>query len=80
LNLAPIAVRGVGASNFGSWMALVTGLCGCAVAVFARGMLQRLLVLVGLLMASVIYARVTNGLGVGQPIDFSIVANAAWFG
>ena len=27
-----------------------------------------------------IYAIVTNGLGMGKPIDFSIVANAAWFG
>src|SRR6202012_3872312 len=50
------------------------------VAVFARGMLQRLLILVGLLAAYVMYAIVTNGLGMGKPIDFSIVANAAWFG
>ncbi|AFT84286.1 solute carrier family 23 protein [Paraburkholderia phenoliruptrix] len=80
LNLAPIAVRGVSSSNFDSWMALVTVLCVGAVAVFARGMLQRLLILVGLLMAYVIYAILTNGLGMGKPIDFSIVANAAWFG
>ena len=80
LNLAPIAVKGVSGSNFDSWMALVTVLCVAAVAVFARGMLQRLLILVGLLIAYVIYAIVTNGLGMGKPIDFSIVANAAWFG
>jgi uracil-xanthine permease len=80
LNLAPIAVKGVSGSNFDSWMALVTVLCVAAVAVFARGMLQRLLILVGLLVAYVIYAIVTNGLGMGKPIDFSIVANAAWFG
>jgi uracil-xanthine permease len=80
LNLAPIAVRGVSGSNFDSWMALVTVLCVGAVAVFARGMLQRLLILIGLLMAYVIYAIVTNGLGMAKPIDFSVVANAAWFG
>src|SRR6266702_822005 len=67
LNLAPIAVRGVSGSNFDSWMALVTVLCVGAVAVFARGMLQRLLILVGLLMAYVIYAIVTNGPWFGMP-------------
>ncbi|WP_027793293.1 solute carrier family 23 protein [Paraburkholderia acidipaludis] len=80
LNLAPIAVKGVSGSQFDAWMALVTVLCVGAVAVFTRGMLQRLLILVGLLIAYVIYAIVTNGMGLGKPIDFSIVANAAWFG
>lgn len=32
------------------------------------------------LIAYAIYAIVTNGLGLGRPIDFSIVANAHWFG
>ena len=80
LNLAPIAVKGVSGSTFDSWMAIVTVLCVGGVAVFTRGMLQRLLILVGLLIAYVIYAIVTNGMGLGKPIDFSIVANAAWFG
>jgi putative pyrimidine permease RutG len=43
-------------------------------------MVQRLLILVGLILASVVYAVLTNGLGLGKPIDFSGVANAAWFG
>ncbi|HTH62431.1 MAG TPA: solute carrier family 23 protein [Paraburkholderia sp.] len=80
LNLAPIAVKGVSGSTFDSWMALVTVICVGGVAVFTRGMVQRLLILVGLLIAYAIYAVVTNGMGLGQPIDFSIVANAAWFG
>ena len=80
LNLAPIAVKGVSGSNFDAWMALVTVLCVGSVAVFARGMVQRLLILVGLIMAYAIYAIVTNGMGLGKPIDFSVVANAAWFG
>jgi uracil-xanthine permease len=50
------------------------------VAVFTRGMLQRLLILIGLLLAYVLYAVLTNGMGLGKPIDFSTVANAAWFG
>ncbi|MFD1558850.1 solute carrier family 23 protein [Paraburkholderia silviterrae] len=80
LNLAPTAVKGVSASEFDASMALVTILCVGGVAVFTRGMLQRLLILVGLVIAYVIYAIVTNGMGLGKPIDFAIVANAAWFG
>lgn len=55
-------------------------LCVGGVAVFARGMMQRLLILVGLVIAYAIYAVATNGMGLGKPIDFSIVAHAAWFG
>ena len=80
LNLAPIAVKGVTGNNFDAWMALVTVLCVGAVAVFTRGMVQRLLILVGLLLAYLIYALLTNGAGMGKPIDFMAVANAAWFG
>jgi len=80
LNLAPIAIKGVSGSNFDSWMAVVTVLCVGVVAVFARGMVQRLLILVGLLIAYAIYAVAANGMGLGKPIDFSIVAHAAWFG
>ncbi|WP_010090439.1 solute carrier family 23 protein [Burkholderia ubonensis] len=80
LNLAPIAVKGVSASTFDSAMALVTVLSVGGVAVFARGMMQRLLILVGLGFAYAIYAVATNGMGLGKPIDFAIVAHAAWFG
>jgi uracil-xanthine permease len=80
LNLAPIAVRGVSTSACDSWMALVTVLCVGIVAVFARGMVQRLLILVGLILAYAFYAVLANGMGIGRPIDFASVANAAWFG
>ena len=80
LNLAPIAVKSVSGSTFDSWMAVVTVLSVGIVAVFTRGMVQRLLILVGLLIAYAIYAVAANGMGLGKPIDFSIVANAAWFG
>jgi uracil-xanthine permease len=80
LNLAPIAVKGVTGNNFDAWMALVTVLCVSVVAVFTRGMVQRLLILLGLLLAYVIYFLLTNGAGLGKPIDFAPVANAAWFG
>jgi putative pyrimidine permease RutG len=80
LNLAPIAVKGVTANNFDAWMALATVLCVGVVAVYTRGMVQRLLILIGLLLAYVIYFVLTNGAGMGKPIDFAPVANAAWFG
>lgn len=81
LNLAPIAVKGaMGGTSFDAWMAVVTFLCVGGVAVFTSGMLQRLLILVGLILAYVIYALLANGLGLGKPIDFAGVANAAWLG
>jgi uracil-xanthine permease len=80
LNLAPIAVKSATATSFDAWMSLMTVLCVGAVAVFTRGMVQRLLILIGLLLAYVLYALLTNGAGLGKPVDFSIVANAAWFG
>lgn len=80
LNLAPIAVKGVSGSAFDSWMAVVTVLCIGLVAVFTRGMIQRLLILVGLIFACVIYALLTSLFGLGKPVDFALVQQAAWFG
>jgi putative pyrimidine permease RutG len=51
LNLAGIPIKNMAASNFDSWMQVVT-----------------------------IYAVLTNGMGLGKPMDFSGIANAAWFG
>jgi len=80
LNLAPIAVKGAAGTPFDAWLALVTIVCVGGVAVFTRGMLQRLLILVGLLVAYAVYAVLANGMGLGKPIDFAGVAGAAWFG
>ncbi|TXL68232.1 solute carrier family 23 protein [Zeimonas arvi] len=80
LNLAPIAVKGASATPFDAWMAVVTVLCVGGVAVFTRGLLQKLLILAGLVLAYLIYAVLTNGMGLGKPVDFSGVAAAAWFG
>ncbi|WP_130803839.1 solute carrier family 23 protein [Acinetobacter ihumii] len=80
LNLAPMTVKAVAGHPFDMWMALITVLCMGIIAVFTRGLLQRLLLLVGLLMAYVIYAIVSSGLGFGQPINFSQISSAAWFG
>ncbi|MDP9966151.1 uracil-xanthine permease [Variovorax paradoxus] len=80
LNLAGVPIKNMAASNFDSWMQAVTFLCVGLVAVFTRGMLQRLLILVGLILATLVYAALTNGMGLGKPVDLGGIANAAWFG
>jgi uracil-xanthine permease len=80
LNLASIPVKNMAASNFDSWMQVLTFVSVALVAVMTHGMLQRLLILVGLIVASLFYAVLTNGLGFGKPMDLSGIANAAWLG
>lgn len=81
LNLAPIAAKGaMGGSSFDAAMALMTILCVGGVAVYTRGMVQRLLILVGLLLACLIYGVLANGLGWGKAIDFSAISSATWLG
>ncbi|MEB0059906.1 solute carrier family 23 protein [Variovorax sp. LG9.2] len=80
LNLASVPIKNMAAGNFDAWMQAATFLCVGLVAVFGRGMLQRLLILAGLVLATLVYAALTNGLGLGKPVDLSGIANAAWFG
>ncbi len=80
LNLAGVPIKNMAPTDFDKWMQAITFLSVGLVAVRTSGMLQRLLILVGLIVASVIYAVLTNGLGLGKPIDLSGVASAAWFG
>ena len=80
LNLAGIPVKNMAPTGFDAWMQALTFVCVGLVAVFTGGMVQRLLILVGLIAASVIYGVLTNGLGLGTPIDLSRVMSAPWFG
>ena len=80
LNLAGIPIKNMAANNFDAWMQVVTFVSVALVAVMTRGMVQRLLILVGLIVATLIYALLTNGLGLGKPLDLSVISNAAWFG
>jgi len=80
LNLAGIPIKNMAPTPFDAWMQGVTFVCVAGVAVFTRGMTQRLLILVGLIVASVVYALLTNGMGLGKPLDLSGIASAAWFG
>ena len=80
LNLAPVTVKAVAGNPFNMWMALVTVLCMGMIAVFTKGLLQRLLLLIGLLISYLIYFAVTNVMGWGTPINFAPIQQAAWFG
>ena len=80
LNLAGIPIKNMAANNFEAWMQAVTFVCVGLVAVLTRGMAQRLLILLGLIAASIIYAVFTNVLGWGKPLDLSPIAAAAWVG
>jgi uracil-xanthine permease len=80
LNLAGVPIKNMAPTSFDAWMQGVTFVCVAGVAVFTRGFTQRLLILVGLIVASIVYAVLTNGLGLGKPIDLSGVLGAAWFG
>ena len=80
LNLAAVPIKNMAPAAFAAWMQGATFISVALVAVHARGMLQRLLILAGLIQASLIYALLTNGFGLGKPIDLSAVIAAPWFG
>jgi uracil-xanthine permease len=80
LNLAAVPIKNMAPTAFDAWMQGATFISVALVAVHARGMLQRLLILAGLIQASLIYALLTNGFGLGRPIDLSAVIAAPWFG
>jgi putative pyrimidine permease RutG len=80
LHLAPVAIKSVSANQFDSWMALLTIICISIIAVFTRGMVRRLLLLLGLVSSYFIYFLLTNVMGFGTAIDFTKVSEAAWFG
>lgn len=80
LNLAPVTVKAVAGNPFNMWMALVTVLCMGMIAVFTKGLLQRLLLLIGLLISYLIYFVIANVMGWGTPINFTPIQQAAWFG
>ncbi|MBB3180343.1 solute carrier family 23 protein [Variovorax sp. Sphag1AA] len=80
LNLASVPIKNMAPTGFDTWMQLVTFLSVGLIAVYTRGMMQRLLILMGLIVASIIYAVLTNVLRMGKPIDLGPLGAAAWFG
>ncbi|MFL4990266.1 MAG: solute carrier family 23 protein [Microvirga sp.] len=88
LVLAPIAINSASGitpdnqagSDFARWIALATVVAVGLVAVYAPGTLRRLPVLIGGAAGYLIYYICANVLGLGQPIDFARIGQAAWFG
>jgi uracil-xanthine permease len=80
LNLAAVPIKNMAPTSFDAWMQAVTFMSIALVAVFTRGMTRRLLVLVGLIIATIAYAVLANGLGWGKPVSGDLLAKAAWFG
>jgi len=80
LNLASLPIKTMAPTDFDAWIQAITFLAIALTAVFASGIVRRPLILVGLVVASLVYALLTNGLGWGKPIDLSLIENAAWFG
>jgi putative pyrimidine permease RutG len=80
LNLAPIAVKGISGSTFDTWIGIATIVAVGLVAVRAPGLARRLPILLGGLAGYLLYALLTNGFGLGKPIDFTAVVAAPWLG
>jgi putative pyrimidine permease RutG len=88
LVLAPIAINSASGitptdsagTSFARWIALVTVLAVGMVAVYAPGIWRRLPILIGGGLGYLAYLILANGLGLGAPIDFARVGEAAWFG
>lgn len=80
LNLASLPVKTMAPDRFDVWIQAATVLIVALVAVYARGLARRLLILVGLVISTALYAVCANGLGWAKPIDLAPVAQAAWIG
>ncbi len=80
LNLAPVAVKSLGVAPFDLTVGLLTALAVGLIAVRGQGVTGRLPILLGALCGYVLYAIGANVMGWAKPIEFSGVAQAAWFG
>ena len=80
LNLAPTAIAGIGTGGFNAFIAIVTCISVGAVAVFTRGLMQKLLILMGIIISYAVYFVMANLFGMGKPIDFTPIINAPWIG
>lgn len=80
LNLAPVAIGNAAASQFDTWLAIVTVIAVAAVAVYLPGPLRRLPILLGGIIGYIVYLIFANGFGLGKAIDFTSLSSAAWIG
>lgn len=80
LNLAAVAVRGISGSQFDTWIGLLTIVVIAIVAVFTRGLVQRLPILIGGAIAYVAYLVAASSFGIESTVNFDGVSAAPWFG
>ena len=73
------AIGMISASPYTKWIALFTVVAVALVAVYGRGLAQRLPVLIGGLAAYILYALTASSFG-APTIDFGKIGAAAWFG
>lgn len=79
LNLAPIAVKGISASDFDRLVGIITIVAVGASAVYLPGMLRRIPVLIGGFVGYLFYWLGAASFG-ATPIDFTKLDAAPWFG
>lgn len=79
LNLTGVAMGMIATSAYTKWIALITVVCVALVAVYGRGLAQRLPVLIGGLSAYILYAVTAAGFG-APAIDFGRIGAASWLG
>jgi uracil-xanthine permease len=79
LNLTAVAIGMISASAYTKWIALFTVVAVALIAVYGRGLPQRLPVLIGGLAAYILYAVTASSFG-APTIDFAKIGAAAWFG
>ncbi|SJZ91875.1 uracil-xanthine permease [Consotaella salsifontis] len=88
LVLAPIAIASASGTSAGNpdgsalarWISILTVAAVGAVAVYGPGLSRRLPILIGGALSYVVYLVLANGMGLGAPIDFTRVGEAAWLG
>lgn len=79
LNLAPVGVKHLSASPLAAWIGVSTVVAVAAIACLGSPAARRLPILLGGAIAYLLYLVLTNGFGLGQPIDFAPLVAAPWF-
>lgn len=80
LNLAPVAIKQATSSALDTWIAVVTVIAVGMIAASNGGLLRRVPVLLGGFLGYILYVVLTNGVGLGKPVDFGPLVGAAWLG
>lgn len=78
LNLAPVAVKAVSGGQFDAAIGLLTVLIIGLIAVSTTGLWRRLPIILGAIAGYLLYLILTNGLGLGKPIDYSALVKSSF--